>query len=114
MKSNDPNLILSMLRELSIRNGLIIALSGRTPDELLEIVNYISSNIRKARYQSELIEVAHTLIDLYSPAFGLNKPFDDTCKRLLILVENECALTEFLMEIKGEIESAMSLNGIIC
>lgn len=102
--TNDPSVILSMVRELSMRNGLKIALAGRTPEQLEGVMEFIINNIRKARYQSEVADLAECVIDLYSPAAGVSKTYDDLCRKLLQQVEGECALSETVMGIKGELD----------
>lgn len=66
-----------------MRDGLVIALSNRTPDELMPLMGFIVNNICKVRYTRELLSVSETIIDLYSCAFGIDQGFDNVCSKLL-------------------------------
>ena len=108
--TNDPSVILSMVRELSMRNGLKIALAGRTPEQLEGVMGFIINNIRKARYQSEIVDLADCVIDLYSTAVGVSKVYDGLCRRLLQQVEGEYKLCETIMGIKGELDLIIGVS----
>ena len=47
----------SLLQELSRRDGLSIALSGRNEDELYPLLKYLSANVAKPRYAPLLLPV---------------------------------------------------------
>ena len=108
--TNDPSIILSVIRELSMRKGLSQALGGRTPEQLEGIMTFIISNIRKARYQSPLLELSNMVINLYSCASGISDKFDMQCKNLLKQVKNECNLMETIMRMQGTLGVIMSVG----
>lgn len=50
-------IVYSLLQELARRDGLAIALSGRSEDELYPLLKYLSVNMTKPRYAPLLLAI---------------------------------------------------------
>ena len=50
-------IVYSLLQELARRDGLTVALSGRSEDELYPLLKYLSVNMTKPRYTSLLLSI---------------------------------------------------------
>lgn len=52
----------SLLQELARRDGLNIALSGLTDDDLYPLLTYLSRNLAQPRFTALLLDVANIIV----------------------------------------------------
>ncbi|XP_064097957.1 U3 small nucleolar RNA-associated protein 15 homolog [Macrobrachium nipponense] len=60
-----PHITVNVLRELIKRRGLKTAVAGRDAKELTRLMEFIKKNIRHPLYKQTLMDVTHSLIDVY-------------------------------------------------
>jgi U3 small nucleolar RNA-associated protein 15 len=65
IEMNNPEVLLSLIEELIQRGGLEIALSNRSPDELMKLIQFIKWKICDYRYQHVLVQLLRFIIDMY-------------------------------------------------
>ena len=70
LEQQNPEVVCTLLEELIQRDALELALTNRSPDELMKLVQFIQWKISDYRYQNVLVQVLRFLIDAYSGVLG--------------------------------------------
>ncbi|KAJ3179051.1 snoRNA-binding rRNA-processing protein [Gaertneriomyces sp. JEL0708] len=96
--SHRPIIIVSLLEELHRRQGLRIALSGRTEKSLEPVLRFLMKNITKPRYAPFLVKVSELVLDMYDRIMGESYVIDDMFSRLRQKVHTEIQTQEKLLE----------------
>ena len=105
-----PITTITVLDELRLRRGLVIALSGRDDVRLEPILTFVVRNITNPRYTPLLLEVALQLLDLYSSVLGQSMIIDELFLKLCFKVDQEIAFQKQLMEVLGALEMLLGSN----
>ena len=71
---NNPEIVLSLIEELIQRGGLEIAISNRSPEELMKLMKFIKWKICDYRYQHILIQLLRFIIDMYYSVLTSQNP----------------------------------------
>lgn len=107
LASRDPQAIAGILEELGRRRGLLSALSSRDEETLEPLLAFTTSFITKPRYTPLLVGVANQLCEIYSNVIGQSDTIDEYFKKLQTQVKNECNTQSSLLQLVGQIETAM-------
>ena len=105
IKSNHPEVVLTILEELLERNVLFIALSHLEIEQLQKVLAFIQKKIINSKYSAILIEITSTILDLYSCGLSLSKDIQNSLKDLNKVVEKEYTIETNLIAIKGMLET---------
>ena len=113
LKCGNPEIVLSLIEELTERKGLHIALGNRSEDELLELVHFLSWKIADHRYSDLLVEVSSILLDMYLGVFGLSKEVD---KALFVdlkqAVADQIHLAQGLSQLGGQLSLVQKMASV--
>ena len=63
----DPRITVSLIKELIHRDGLLIALGGRTEATLEPLVSFIHRHLIRPAFAPLLLRVSQVILDLYEP-----------------------------------------------
>lgn len=107
LKTRNPLVIVTVLEELSRRNGLTIALSGRDESSLEPLLSFASKFVTNSRYSKLIIRVAHHILDMYASVLGRSDAIDELFLKLHKQVKGELDFQREIMPVKG------ILDGII-
>lgn len=117
---NNPELVFSLLEELIRNNAFHIAILKREPEELLELLKFISWKIQDIRYQSLLINVYSCLVNYYYPAICLSSHNSEESRIALDLfveinqkIKTEIQLQKRLLKLEEKIKTSIELNSIV-
>ncbi|GAV03211.1 hypothetical protein RvY_13670 [Ramazzottius varieornatus] len=98
--SSMPDVTVTMMQELDRRSGLLPALAGRAPEDLVDILGFMCRYVTDARYANVVMGVAQLFWELYPFVYGKSAELD--------------ALIDRFQEILGlEIETQKELRGLL-
>ena len=89
LKSNNPEVILSLIEELVERDALCIALGNRDEDEVVKLFDFLIWKLPDHRYTQVLLEVARLTLDMYAGVIGLSDRFDNKLFNQMNLMVND-------------------------
>lgn len=64
--------MVALVEELVCRGGVFVALSGRSEEELSELLKFLCWKVADHRFSNVLLEVTRITIDMYSGVFSLS------------------------------------------
>lgn len=70
LSTQQPEVVHSMLEELAARAGLHAALTGRTPQQLLPLLQHLCKHITDPRHSQVLAGVAARVMDLVATSLN--------------------------------------------
>lgn len=108
LKTERPTVIISFIQELVLRSVLVAALRGRNDRSLQPILAFVAKHISNPRYSALLIDVAHTLLDLYAPGLGQSPVIDEMFLGLSRRLEAEISFQRQLLELAGALDMIMA------
>ncbi|KAI8853335.1 WD40-repeat-containing domain protein [Chytridium lagenaria] len=103
-----PVIVVSLLEELSYRNGLRMALGGRDDIALEPIARFLVKYITNPRYSRLLMVVANTILDMYSQVIGQSTIIDELFIRLKRKIHAELELQQKFLACIGQLECVLS------
>lgn len=65
MKEPDVKVVSAVIEELAARNGIVAALSNRSPDDLQSLLNYIDIHIGNPQFSDHVTPLLQILLDIY-------------------------------------------------
>lgn len=77
LNAQNPEVVLTLIEELVERDALHIALSNRSEDEIVKLMDFLIWKLPDHRYANVLLEVARITLDMYSGVVGLSDRFDN-------------------------------------
>jgi len=89
LKSNNPEIILSLIEELVERDALCIAIGNRDEEEVVKLFDFLIWKLPDHRYTQVLLEVARLSLDMYSGVIGLSDKFDNKLFNQMNLMVND-------------------------
>ena len=107
LKTRNPLIVVTVLEELSRRNGLTIALSGRDEVTLEPLLSFAARYISNPRYCKLIVQVTENILDLYACVLGHSDAIDELFLKLQRQVKSEVMFQRDVMSVLG------SLDGII-
>lgn len=103
-----PATTVAVLQELIRRDGLRTALAGRQGRQLIRVIRFLIKHLRKQRFMRVLLQVAHTLCDIYAKEVGQDPAVDQLFLRLYDEINGEvCYMTE-LLELQGSLDMLLT------
>lgn len=108
LKTRNPLVIVTVLEELSRRNGLVLALSGRDESTLEPLLSFASKFVTNSRYCKLIIRVAHHIVDMYASVLGRSDAIDELFLKLQRQVKGELDFQRELMPIRGVLDCIIS------
>ena len=76
LAQQNPELVLSLIEELTLRDGLFIAIGNRSETELIFLLDFLVWKLPDHRYSQTLLEVARITLDIYTGVFGMSDKVD--------------------------------------
>lgn len=117
LETKRPEVVASMIDELTARGGLSAALSGRSMDTLVPLVDHLRSYIADPRYTQRTVAVAHQVLDMYgglAGSGGAGPGGDELLQKLELVKERlqlELRVQDELLGIKGMLEPLLAIAG---
>ena len=113
LKSNNPEIILSLIEELVERDALCIAIGNRDEEEVVKLFDFLIWKLPDHRYTQVLLEVARLSLDMYSGVIGLSDKFDNKLfNQMNLMVNDQVTLQKGLLELSGQIELVTRLASL--
>jgi len=103
---------LSLIEELKIRNELLNALDARDEVTLLPILKFIIKFIRDPKFNTLLIQLSNTILDIYGEVIGESQKVDKYFRILRNLINEEITLQTELHSLKGVLDTLMLASTI--
>lgn len=110
LETKSAEVVVSVLEELSARDGLDNALGGRDAVSLTALLRFVSRHIAEPRYGKLMCGVTHRLLDLYASVVGVSPQVDGRLTVLRDKAWEEIRLQAALMEIQGCLEPVLSAS----
>ena len=107
-----PSLFVSAVRELIRRQGLLVALSGRSDAEVVLLVDMITRSLANPRYANFLIEVAFTLLDIYASNLGESHVLQEAFQSLRNVLSRLVKIDRRLFELEGQLRLIRTANAL--
>jgi U3 small nucleolar RNA-associated protein 15 len=104
IKQNNGALLSTAIRELTHRNGLVPALSGRTEADLVPILELLVRFVANPRFAATLIEAGFVILDIYGAVIGKSTEFDSALKRLRAAINLQIEIQRGLMHLEGSLQ----------
>eukprot|EP01062_Namystynia_karyoxenos_P056493 TRINITY_DN47463_c0_g1_i1.p1 TRINITY_DN47463_c0_g1~~TRINITY_DN47463_c0_g1_i1.p1 ORF type:complete len:569 (+),score=175.19 TRINITY_DN47463_c0_g1_i1:99-1805(+) len=101
------NLFHSVLEELVRRNGLRVALSGRSAPQLLPILELVHWGITDPRHCALYSAVLELILEIYHPVIHESR---EVLRRLIAItskVQNHCAALQDLLPVRGTMDALL-------
>lgn len=108
LETRDPVVVVSLMEELRLRDGLNIALDGRDETTLELLVAFVAKHITHPRYSAQLIGIADRVFDLYAPLLGRSIAIDRLFLRLQFRIQQEIKLGKQLRALQGGLDLVMA------
>ena len=105
IETRSPVVVVSVLRDLTHRQGLAAAISGRDEASLEPLVAFLARYTTSPRYASLLCEVCHVVLDLYAHALGQSEPIDELLMKLHRQLNAEVILHREMFAVRGLLET---------
>jgi len=111
---SEPQITVAVLEELIRRDALAPALANRETKQLTLLINFISKNICKPLFEQTLIEVACTLIDVYSQKWSeLDEQVHKKFIQLRHVVKRETVVKQEMNKLLGCTDLIISSNQML-
>ncbi|XP_013414421.1 U3 small nucleolar RNA-associated protein 15 homolog [Lingula anatina] len=110
VRIKSPEVTIGVMQELIRRAGLKAALAGRDDKSLGVVLKFIQKNISNAKFTVPLIDVANTVLDLYSSQLGQSTVIDETFARLKETVDQEVSYIKQLLEVMGTMDTLFAAS----
>ena len=101
---SNPSLLISSIRELIKREGLSIALSGRSDAEVVVILQKFRQNIYNPRYTETLIDAFILILEIYSQTGCLSSRLVHELQETKKLISTLIKANRCLMELEGQLD----------
>lgn len=105
LKTKNSVNIVTVLRELRQRRGLMTALGGRTDEALEPLLSFLATNVTNPRYAKLLLQVTQMILDIYGSQVGTSMVVDELFKRLQRTVRGEVRHQEAALKLMGALEA---------
>jgi U3 small nucleolar RNA-associated protein 15 len=111
-RKNIP-LLIAAVRELVQRNGLAVALSGRTSHEIVHLTDILIKHIATPRFSSVLIDLAFSVLNIYGNQVSGSNQLMLSLKHLRKRLSSVIREYRRLQELKGVVELVTSISKTI-
>ena len=110
LDTRKPEVVIALLTELSQRNGLRIALSGRSEEKLQPLLSFLAAYSAHPKYSRLLLPSVNRVLDAYAPVIGASPMVDSCLRRLREMVLVEIKMMNDLSQLMGSIEPLLSAS----
>ena len=104
LATKNLQIVCSVVDELSARNGLTIALSGRDDTSLEPLLHFLAKNICNPNFSSMILDLANMVLDVYGQVAGQSVAIDELLFLLRRQVQGELKLHHDLLAVQGMLE----------
>jgi U3 small nucleolar RNA-associated protein 15 len=112
LKTRNPLVVVTVLEELSRRNGLEISLSGRDENSLEPLMSFAARYVSHPRYSKLIVQVVQKVLDLYASILGQSEAIDDLFVKLHRQVGVEITFHRQIMRILGSLDGIISTSSL--
>jgi len=107
--SEEPRLVvMTVLEELYRRNGLRIALHGRTDAELLPTLRFIERNILDPRYSATLTDVMEVILEIYAGVLSQSPKVEQYLTSILQKVRRQLRFLREMALVEGMVDGILA------
>lgn len=99
---------MAMIKELSHRQGLFVAIGDRDEDSLLPLLNFILKHINTPEYSKTLIKLFNVILDLYSVVIHQSPLICDVILKISYKIKNELRSLDSMLKVVGVLSSLVS------
>lgn len=99
-----------MIEELSARAGLLAALSGRKPEDLVKLLQHACKYIAHPHHANMMLHVANRVLDLYGDILGKNVEVDGLLDQLRGRVAVEVKVQQELQQLQGSLDMLVNMS----
>lgn len=104
-------MIVAVLEELLQRGGLQLALRDRSDTALEPLLVFLTKHIANPRWSRFLIQLAHTVLDLYAEGLGRIVLLDELVLKLRRKVDEEVVFGRQLLSVQGMLMALVNAAG---
>lgn len=105
LTTHNPEVIVALFEELVERDGLFIALGGRSETELAELMQFLTWKVSDYRYSNVLVDIARIVLNMYAGVVGMSSKVDNQIFQSLEReVSQQVELQKGLLELSGQID----------
>jgi U3 small nucleolar RNA-associated protein 15 len=108
LKTRNPLVVVTVLEELSRRNGLAIALAGRDEATLEPLLSFAARYVSHPRYARLIVLVAHNVLDLYGGVLGHSDAIEELFLKLHKQVKSEVGFQRQVMKVMGSLDAIVN------
>ena len=101
---------MSLIKELSHRDGLQIALGGRDERSLEPILFFLFKNINNPEYSKTLVDVSTLVLGMYSSVMSQSVLISELLFKLSLKVKEELKVQKSMTRVLGLLESLFAVN----
>ena len=112
LKTRNPLTIVTVLEELSSRNGIAIALAGRNESSLEPLLSFAAKYISNPRYSKLTMQIIHHVLDLYGNILGHSDSIDELFVKLRRQIKKEVEFQQQACTILGALEVVLSNSSL--
>eukprot|EP01065_Artemidia_motanka_P032112 TRINITY_DN39164_c0_g1_i1.p1 TRINITY_DN39164_c0_g1~~TRINITY_DN39164_c0_g1_i1.p1 ORF type:complete len:568 (+),score=159.46 TRINITY_DN39164_c0_g1_i1:93-1796(+) len=102
----------SVVEELIRRNGLRIALAGRTAQQLVPILELLRRGLTDPRYCQLVSTVLSVILEIYHPVVHQSDQVYRLLKGLRVLLHQQCQALSELTPVQGALDSLLQLSEV--
>jgi U3 small nucleolar RNA-associated protein 15 len=108
-----PTTTFSLIAELSSRDALRIALSGRDAHALTPVLAFLLRHLTHTHFGPLASQATLVALDLYGAVVGQSPEVDDLLERMLVKVDNELRMErDVLLGVQGMLDMVLS-NSVV-
>jgi U3 small nucleolar RNA-associated protein 15 len=104
IEANDLAAIYTMLTQLYHRNALRKALSNRTAEQLIPILNWLNKTIGDPKFIRLKADLAMLILDIYGAQMGKSEVVDAEVEKLLMTTKAACETSQMCWTALGMID----------
>jgi U3 small nucleolar RNA-associated protein 15 len=105
LEKRSTDITVSLIEELIHRSSLEIAISNRSEDELILLLDFLIWKISDYRFSDLLVEVAKITIDMYSCVIGHSQKVLAKFRELYEKIEKEIGEQKQMLEVKSKLDT---------
>ena len=110
LATRKPEVVIALLAELSQRNGLRIALGGRSEEKLQPLLGFLATYAAHPRCSRLLLPSVDRVLDAYAPAIGASPMVDGCLRRLRDMLLVEIKMMNGLSQLSGCVEPLLTAS----
>eukprot|EP00299_Pterocystis_sp_00344_P012055 c5735_g1_i3.p1 GENE.c5735_g1_i3~~c5735_g1_i3.p1 ORF type:complete len:598 (+),score=98.04 c5735_g1_i3:56-1795(+) len=104
LETNNPLIVVTLLEELFVRDGVVRAVAGRTEEGIVTLLSFIVKHITHPSYSKILTQLAHVVLDQYGDQIGQSIDVDELIERMRDKLAVEIRLQFELNQLNGLID----------